>query len=232
MSWFSDTGIWSRTITAMARSCMLFTEILKFRLSVREVVITAESVEGRVPPLLVLALGAVPGARLYRHPGTGIGLASDRGMPSVADRYNEPTVMWRMQRGDGLSAHAVIGPAPEGAIVVGAGDRLLFSAGVGGRGTGGDDPAQWLIFGTGRSELGVHPTAGEHEGRSYSNSRHHSIALMCDDLAATRSELESRGAGFSSESTDMGFGTGAMLQVPGADDILLYQPSHASAFNL
>ena len=39
-------------------------------------------------------------------------------MPSVADRYNEPTVMWRMQRGDGLSAHAVIGPAPDGAIVV------------------------------------------------------------------------------------------------------------------
>ncbi|QTG82211.1 VOC family protein [Arthrobacter crystallopoietes] len=90
----------------------------------------------------------------------------------------------------------------------------------------------WLIFKTGPSELGVHPTRGVWEGEEFSAPRHHQIALMCDDLAATRSELESRGAGFSSESTDMGFGTGAMLQVPGADDILLYQPSHASAFNL
>ena len=31
--------------------------------------------------------------------------------------YDEPTVMWRMQRAD-LASHAVIGPGPEGAVVV------------------------------------------------------------------------------------------------------------------
>jgi hypothetical protein len=39
-------------------------------------------------------------------------------MPPVADLYNEPTVMWRMRRADGLSSHAVIGPRLDGAVVV------------------------------------------------------------------------------------------------------------------
>jgi hypothetical protein len=33
-------------------------------------------------------------------------------------QYDEPTVMWRMQRPDGLSAHAVIGSSSEGAVLV------------------------------------------------------------------------------------------------------------------
>jgi hypothetical protein len=36
-------------------------------------------------------------------------------MPSV---YNEPTVMWRMRRDDGLMSHAVICPRTDGAAVV------------------------------------------------------------------------------------------------------------------
>jgi len=32
--------------------------------------------------------------------------------------YDQPTVMWRMRRADGLSSHAVIGPRSEGAVVV------------------------------------------------------------------------------------------------------------------
>lgn len=64
-----------------------------------------------------------------------------------------------------------------------------------GTGTGGQDPAEWLIFGTGPSELGVHPTAGQHEeGRPYRSPRHHSSAGMCDDLQATMAELSGRGA--------------------------------------
>lgn len=94
------------------------------------------------------------------------------------------------------------------------------------------DPADWLIFGTGPSELGVHPTAGEHEGREYASPRQHQIAVMCDDLDATVAELRARGAGFSGESTDMGWGIGIQLQVPGADDMLLYQPRHAPAYHL
>ena len=32
--------------------------------------------------------------------------------------YDQPTVMWRMRRADGLSSHAVIGRRSEGAVVV------------------------------------------------------------------------------------------------------------------
>jgi hypothetical protein len=32
--------------------------------------------------------------------------------------YDQPTVMWRMRRADGLSSHAVIGPRLDGAVVV------------------------------------------------------------------------------------------------------------------
>lgn len=105
-------------------------------------------------------------------------------------------------------------------------------AGVGGAGTGGTDPAQWLIFGTGRSELGVHPTSGEHGGRAWSQPRHHSIAVMCDDLDATVAELAGRGAEFAGEAQEMGFGRGVSMHVPGADDMLLYQPRHATAYDL
>ena len=101
-----------------------------------------------------------------------------------------------------------------------------------GTGTGGQDPAEWLIFATGRSELGVHPTAGQHEGQSYSSDKHHSIAVMCDDLDATVSELSGRGAVFAGEAQEMGFGRGILLRVPGADDMLLYQPHHATAYTL
>jgi hypothetical protein len=37
-------------------------------------------------------------------------------MPTQPD-YEEPIVMWRMQRAD-LASHAVIGPGPDGATVV------------------------------------------------------------------------------------------------------------------
>ena len=105
-------------------------------------------------------------------------------------------------------------------------------AGVGGSGTGGEDPAEWLIFGTGPSELGVHPTSGEHNGQSWQSPKHHSVALMCDDVDVTISELAERGAEFAGAVREMGFGRGVLLRVPGADDLLLYQPHHAVAYGL
>jgi catechol 2,3-dioxygenase-like lactoylglutathione lyase family enzyme len=93
----------------------------------------------------------------------------------------------------------------------------------------GDD---WLIFRSGPSEMGVHPTFQMHEGRPYSTPRHHSISLMCDDVAATRTDLEARGAEFSGDIEDLRFGRGVNMKVPGADDILLYEPKHPEAFDL
>lgn len=54
----------------------------------------------------------------------------------------------------------------------------------------------WLIFKSGPRELGVHPTHSEWEGKSYDYPRHHSIALMCDDVDATVDKLRARGAQF------------------------------------
>jgi catechol 2,3-dioxygenase-like lactoylglutathione lyase family enzyme len=95
----------------------------------------------------------------------------------------------------------------------------------------GSEPG-WLIFKTGPSEMGIHPTTATHKGETYSYPRHHSISLICDDVEVTRADLEAKGAEFAGGVEDMGFGLGTMLKLPGADDILLYQPKHREAHSL
>jgi catechol 2,3-dioxygenase-like lactoylglutathione lyase family enzyme len=82
----------------------------------------------------------------------------------------------------------------------------------------------WLIFRTGPSELGVHPTGD--------TAQHHEITLMCDDIEQTVAELEAKGVRFTREIRDEGFGRTTMFQVPGAGDMLLYQPRHPTAHDL
>ena len=55
---------------------------------------------------------------------------------------------------------------------------------------------------------------------------------MCSDLEATIAELEAKGATFSGGIQDLGFGITTMLELPGADDILLYEPRHPKAYDL
>lgn len=99
------------------------------------------------------------------------------------------------------------------------------------RGVAGDesDPG-WLIFQTGPSEMGVHPTYIGSEDDS--SPRHHEIALMCDEVEATRADLEAKGATFIGPIRDAGFGLMTFMEVPGADPIILYQPKHATAYDL
>jgi predicted enzyme related to lactoylglutathione lyase len=83
----------------------------------------------------------------------------------------------------------------------------------------------WLIFKTGPSELGVHPTAG--------GEPHHAISLMCDDIEATLDDLRAKGAVVTEGIVDAGFGRTAMIAIPGgAGDLQIYQPRHPSAFDL
>ena len=82
----------------------------------------------------------------------------------------------------------------------------------------------WLIFGTGPSELGVHPTDG--------GTEHHEISLVCDDIERTVAELTARGAEFAGAIENRGFGRTIALDVPGAGPMLLYQPRHPTAFDL
>ena len=88
----------------------------------------------------------------------------------------------------------------------------------------------WLIFQTGPSELGVHPTGPLQDGST--TSPHHAISFIVDDLDSTMNELRAKGAEFSSGPDDHGYGIVAMLVVPGADDVQLYQPRHQTAYQL
>jgi len=90
----------------------------------------------------------------------------------------------------------------------------------------------WLIFRSGPSELGVHPTGGTREGETFANPGHHEFSLMCDDIATTRAELKAKGASFTGDITDEGFGLRTMMDLPGAGQIMLYQPHHPTAYDL
>lgn len=90
----------------------------------------------------------------------------------------------------------------------------------------------WLIFKTGPSELGVHPTSREHDGGSWSTEQHHEITLMCDDIDQTVADLAARGVEFTRAVRDEGFGLTTMLKIPGAGEMMLYQPRHPPAYGL
>jgi hypothetical protein len=55
---------------------------------------------------------------------------------------------------------------------------------------------------------------------------------MCDDLARTMSELQRKGAEFGGPVEEQSYGNTVGLKVPGADDIILYEPRHPTAYNL
>src|SRR5262245_16755379 len=88
-----------------------------------------------------------------------------------------------------------------------------------------DFDKDWLIFKSGPSEMGVHPTHSD-------CPRHHSIALMCDNIDTTITELRAKGAHFRGPIEQREYGRVIMMIVPGADDIQLYQPTHKLAYNL
>jgi len=82
----------------------------------------------------------------------------------------------------------------------------------------------WLIFKTGPSELGVHPVEP--------GGQHHQLSLMCDDIHATVAELQRKGVDFTQDVRDDGFGLTAVLVVPGAGELMIYQPRHPPAYDL
>lgn len=78
----------------------------------------------------------------------------------------------------------------------------------------------WLIFSLPPAELGVHPS---------DSSTHHELSFICDDVAATKAELESKGIEFAGETQDLDFGIGVTMVLPGGVEALLYQPKHETA---
>jgi predicted enzyme related to lactoylglutathione lyase len=84
----------------------------------------------------------------------------------------------------------------------------------------------WLIFKLPPSELGIHP-AGE-----TSPSGHHELFLLCDDIDQTVTDLTAKGAEFTGPVTETRFGRLIRLHIPGGGEVGVYQPSHATAYNL
>jgi len=77
----------------------------------------------------------------------------------------------------------------------------------------------WLIFAVPPAEMGVHPADGPG----------HQVSFMCDDIAATKAELEAKGIEFRGEPENAGFGIAATMVLPGGVDVMLYQPRHPTA---
>ena len=77
----------------------------------------------------------------------------------------------------------------------------------------------WLIFAVPPAEMGVHPADGPA----------HQVSFMCDDVAATKAELEAKGIEFRGEPENQGFGIVATMVLPGGVDVMLYQPRHPTA---
>jgi catechol 2,3-dioxygenase-like lactoylglutathione lyase family enzyme len=86
-----------------------------------------------------------------------------------------------------------------------------------------DDGEGWLIFAAPPGELAVHPGPGwgQEVGR-------HELFFMCHDIERTVDELRTKGVDFVAPITDEGFGLMTRLKVPGAGEVGLYEPRHAS----
>jgi hypothetical protein len=91
---------------------------------------------------------------------------------------------------------------------------------------GVDTGGGWLIFKTGPSELGVHPSSWEYQGQHGSTVQAFDVSLMCDDLTATMADLTAKGVEFSGETQDEGWGITTRMKVPGAGEMTLYQPKY------
>ena len=71
-----------------------------------------------------------------------------------------------------------------------------------------------------------------YEGQTTSVGVHHEISLICDDLAATMDELAAKGAKFSGEPVDYGYGLMINLRIPAAGEVQLYQPNYQPSYDL
>ncbi len=94
-----------------------------------------------------------------------------------------------------------------------------------------DSGGGWLIFKTPPSEIGMHPNQGP-DGTIWQPVPTHQVSLMCDDVEATVAELRAKGVEVADEITDEGFGLVALVTVPGAGQMQLYQPRHEVAHSL
>ena len=81
----------------------------------------------------------------------------------------------------------------------------------------------WLIFKLPPAEIAVHPTDGLSK---------HEFFLMCDDIEQTLVDLTAKGVTVSKPISEQGWGLLASIQLPSGSDLSIYQPRHATAYDL
>lgn len=81
-----------------------------------------------------------------------------------------------------------------------------------------DTGGGWLMFPNTNADLGIHPID--------SKGGAHEISFSTDDLANAKVELEAKGAIFSRDIEDHGWGYVTYIKLPGAGDIMMYQPKY------
>jgi catechol 2,3-dioxygenase-like lactoylglutathione lyase family enzyme len=112
-----------------------------------------------------------------------------------------------------IGAHAIVYAKEADAARTFFRDVLGFSAVDAGDG--------WLIFALPPAELGIHPADGE--------GTKHELYLMCDDIEATKRDLEARGVEFTRPVSDEGWGLLTAIKIPGGGEMGIYQPRHPTA---
>jgi catechol 2,3-dioxygenase-like lactoylglutathione lyase family enzyme len=86
--------------------------------------------------------------------------------------------------------------------------------------TSADAGGGWLIFALPPAELAVHLIDAD-EGQV-------ELYLMCHDLEAGVAELTRRGVEFTTPVSDQGWGRLTRIRIPGAGEMGLYEPRHAT----
>lgn len=81
-----------------------------------------------------------------------------------------------------------------------------------------------LMFALPPAELDIHSADADERP----SGPRHELYLMCHDIETARRELTRRGVEFVAPVTDQGWGLVTRLRVPGAGELGLYQPRHAS----
>jgi predicted enzyme related to lactoylglutathione lyase len=76
----------------------------------------------------------------------------------------------------------------------------------------------WLIFPLDQAEVAVHPTDDNEASPGT-----HAFSFFCDDINQTVADLKSRGAKFTRNIEDTGWGLVTNLEIPGGCSALLYQ---------
>jgi catechol 2,3-dioxygenase-like lactoylglutathione lyase family enzyme len=91
----------------------------------------------------------------------------------------------------------------------------------------------WLIFKLPPGEAAFHPN--DNENREQLHGGRHLLGavlyLMCDDLQAQIKQLAAKGVDCT-EPEEAAWGIKTTIKLPGGGEIGLYQPKHATAFDL